>query len=134
MKAKAQSNFTDPESRILKTSDGFVQGYNAQLAVCSEQQVIVAHDVVAEQNDAPRLPEMLTQMRANAGRQATELSADNGYFQRGESARAEEASRARLRGARAHEPRQHETVEKEERAEDGAGAGDDRPRATRRPP
>jgi hypothetical protein len=30
-KARAQRNFTDPENRILKTSDGFIQGYNAQL-------------------------------------------------------------------------------------------------------
>jgi transposase len=41
-KAKAQRNFTDPQSRILKTGDGFVQGYNAQLAVDGEHQVIVA--------------------------------------------------------------------------------------------
>jgi transposase len=95
VKAKAQRNFTDPESRILKTSDGFVQGYNAQLAVCSERQVIVAHDVVAEQNDAPRLPEMLAQIRANAGRQATELSADNGYFS---EANLRELKKRRVRG------------------------------------
>src|SRR5436853_6781742 len=31
--AKAQYNFTDPESRIMKGSDGFVQGYNTQIAV-----------------------------------------------------------------------------------------------------
>ena len=30
---KAQKNFTDPESRIMKTKDGFIQGYNAQAAV-----------------------------------------------------------------------------------------------------
>ena len=30
---KAQTNFTDPESRIMKTKDGFIQGYNAQVAV-----------------------------------------------------------------------------------------------------
>jgi 16S rRNA C967 or C1407 C5-methylase (RsmB/RsmF family) len=30
---KAQRNFTDPESRILKSKDGFIQGYNAQAAV-----------------------------------------------------------------------------------------------------
>ena len=29
---KAQRNFTDPQSRILKTQDGFIQGYNAQAA------------------------------------------------------------------------------------------------------
>ena len=39
---KAQKNFTDPESRIMKTKDGFIQGYNAQAAVDAEAQVIVA--------------------------------------------------------------------------------------------
>jgi hypothetical protein len=40
----------------------------------------VAHDVKAAQNDAPELPTMLAQLRANTGRQVAELSADNGYF------------------------------------------------------
>lgn len=40
---KAQHNFTDPESRIMKRRDGFIQGYNAQAAVDSKAQVIVAH-------------------------------------------------------------------------------------------
>ena len=39
---KAQKNFTDPESRIMKTKDGFIQGYNAQAAVDATAQVIVA--------------------------------------------------------------------------------------------
>ena len=39
---KAQRNFTDPESRIMKTGDGYVQAYNAQAAVDAESQVIVA--------------------------------------------------------------------------------------------
>src|SRR5262249_38264698 len=80
VKAQAQRNFTDPESRILKTGDGFIQGYNAQLAVDSEHQIIVAHDVKAEQNDAPQLPAMLAQIRTNSGRQVEEVAADNGYL------------------------------------------------------
>ena len=44
---KAQKNFTDPESRIMKTKDGFIQGYNAQAAVDAEAQVIVAHGLDA---------------------------------------------------------------------------------------
>src|SRR5215470_8168737 len=40
---KAQRNFTDPESRILKTKDGYIQGYNAQAAVDATAQIIVAH-------------------------------------------------------------------------------------------
>jgi hypothetical protein len=76
---KAQRNFTDPESRILKTSDGYVQGYNAQVAVDAAHQVIVAQFVVAAQNDAPYLPRLLKEIRANTGHQAKELSADAGY-------------------------------------------------------
>ena len=43
--AKAQKKFTDPDSRIMKSKDGFVQAYNAQAAVDAEAQIIVAQDV-----------------------------------------------------------------------------------------
>ena len=39
---KAQRNFTDPDSRIMKSKEGFVQAYNAQAAVDAEAQIIVA--------------------------------------------------------------------------------------------
>jgi transposase len=42
---KAQRNFTDPQSRIMKTRDGFIQGFNAQAAVDATAQVIVAETV-----------------------------------------------------------------------------------------
>ena len=45
---KTQRNFTDPESRILKTKDGYIQGYNAQAAVDAEAQIIVAHGLTHE--------------------------------------------------------------------------------------
>lgn len=77
---KAQLNFTDPDSRILKTADGFLQGYNCQLAVDAKDQVIVAHALVSEQIDAPQLPAILEQIRRNTGRQTKELSADAGYL------------------------------------------------------
>ena len=44
----AQYNFTDPESRIMKGPDGFVQGYNAQIAVDGAAQIIVAVDVIQQ--------------------------------------------------------------------------------------
>lgn len=78
-KASAQRNFTDPESRIMKTADGFVQGYNAQLGVDAESQVIVAQGVTQGSNDAPQLLPMVQQIKCNTGRQAQELSADKGY-------------------------------------------------------
>ncbi|MFX9081418.1 IS5/IS1182 family transposase, partial [Acinetobacter baumannii] len=52
---KAQRNFTDPESRIQKTTDGFIQGYNAQAAVDHANQVIVACDVGTSSADSPQL-------------------------------------------------------------------------------
>lgn len=76
---KAQRNFTDPESKILKTADGYVQGYNAQAAVDSEHQVIVATDVVAQQNDSDQVAPMLAQIEANTGDLPREMSADAGY-------------------------------------------------------
>lgn len=76
---KAQLNFTDPQSKIMKTSDGFIQGYNCQAAVDGEAQVIVACDVVAQQNDTPQLVPMLDAIRRNLGRNPRELSADSGY-------------------------------------------------------
>jgi transposase len=60
VKPKAQRNFTDPESRIMLSSDGaFIQAYNAQLAVDAERQVIVAADVVQAANDKRELIPMV---------------------------------------------------------------------------
>jgi transposase len=77
---KAQLNFTDPDSKILKGANGFVQGYNCQAAVDSHAQVIVAHDATNQQADGPELPGMVTQIRARTGRNPDELSADSGYL------------------------------------------------------
>ena len=76
---KAQRNFTDPESRIMKTKDGFIQGYNAQAAVDAASQVIVAHDLVATGVDVEQLLPMVDAVEAMAGAQPKEVSADAGY-------------------------------------------------------
>jgi transposase len=76
---KAQSNFTDPDSRIMKTSGGFEQAYNCQLAVDAESQVIVACEVVARQNDGEQLVGMADQIEANLGKWPAQLSADANY-------------------------------------------------------
>jgi transposase len=76
---KAQRNFTDPESRIMKTAEGFVQGYNAQAAVDAASQIIVAQHVTPAPNDQQQLAPLLAQIKANTGRQAREVSADAGY-------------------------------------------------------
>ncbi len=65
---KAQSNFTDAESRILKTKDGYEQGYNCQAAVDSEHQVIVAVGVTNKQNDGGELVGLVEREHRGAGR------------------------------------------------------------------
>jgi transposase len=76
---KAQRNFTDPESRIMKTKDGFVQGYNAQAAVDAKAQVIVGHDLSQCGNDKRQLEPMLDAIEAANGCDPTQLSVDAGY-------------------------------------------------------
>ncbi len=76
---KAQRNFTDPESRVMHTKDGFIQGYNAQAAVDGQAQVIVAHGLTASQSDQPQLTARLDDIETNLGRRPKEVSADAGY-------------------------------------------------------
>src|SRR6202041_690290 len=52
---KAQRNFTDPDSRIMKSKEGFVQAYNAQAAVDAEAQIIVAHELTQCGSDQGQL-------------------------------------------------------------------------------
>jgi len=56
---KAQRNFTDAESRIQKSGDGFVQGYNGQLAVDEANQIIVAQALTNQPPDTEHLIPML---------------------------------------------------------------------------
>jgi hypothetical protein len=78
-KDKAQKNFTDPESRIMKTHDGFQQCYNAQVAVDSEHQIIVAQYVTNSGTDSQQLIPLVRGIKRNVGRHADEVSADSGY-------------------------------------------------------
>src|SRR3984957_10539285 len=76
---KAQKNFTDPQSRIMKSKDGFVQAYNAQIAVDSEAQIIVAQDVTQSAVDSGQLVPMIDATKTNLGRYPAQASADAGY-------------------------------------------------------
>jgi transposase len=76
---KAQRNFTDPESRIMKTAHGFEQCYNAQVAVTVGSQFVVAADVVMAANDKQQLQPMIEQVIANVG-EPDGVIADSGYF------------------------------------------------------
>jgi transposase len=75
---KAQYNFTDPESRIMKGPDGFVQAYNVQVAV-DDLQLIVGQAVTQETNDKKQLMPMVTTIEQQSGDTPTELLADAGY-------------------------------------------------------
>jgi hypothetical protein len=76
---KAQRNFTDPESRILKTKDGYIQGYNAQAAVDAGAQIIVAHGLTPSTSDQDQLVALIDGIEDNLGRKPREASADAGY-------------------------------------------------------
>jgi hypothetical protein len=75
---KAQYNFTDPESRIMKGPDGFVQAYNVQVAV-DDLQLIVGQAVTQETNDKKQLMPMLTTIEQQSGDTPDQLLADAGY-------------------------------------------------------
>jgi transposase len=76
---RAQRNFTDPDSRILKTRDGFIQGYNGQLAVDAARQIIVAQRLTTHGSDQAGLVPLLDATKAALGRKPREVSADAGF-------------------------------------------------------
>ena len=83
----AKVNLTDPESRIMKARQGYVQGYNAQLVV-TKDQIIVAAEVTQDQNDVRQLHPMLKRAKeelegAGIGRRPKVAVADAGYFSEG---------------------------------------------------
>jgi transposase len=81
---EAKANVTDPESRIMKTRTGYVQGYNAQVVV-TKDQLIVAADVTQEENDVLQLHPMLKQAQEELTAVGVEehidvVLADAGYW------------------------------------------------------
>ena len=78
-KPKAQHNFTDPESRIMKGPEGFVQAYNAQAAVEPFLQLIVGQDLTQQANDKQQLIPMIERVREQSGQTVEEVLADSGY-------------------------------------------------------
>jgi transposase len=78
---KAQRNFTDPDARIMKTSDGsFHYCYNAQTVADETHQVIVATRLTNQSADAPTFASMIDETIANCGQQPRQVLADAGYF------------------------------------------------------
>jgi len=76
---KSQRNFTDPDSRVMPTKSGFIQGYNAQAAVDGAHQIIVAQTLSNSSSDQAQLAPVLDAIKANLGMNPDEVSADAGY-------------------------------------------------------
>jgi transposase len=77
---KAQENFTDPDSRIMKRgSSEFEQCYNAQIAVDEAERIIVATRVTQSSSDVEELMPVLEQVEANTGKRPPQTLADAGY-------------------------------------------------------
>ena len=80
---KAQRNFTDPESQIQKTSDGYIQGYNAQVAVDAQFQVIVGQHVTPTSPDTNELAPAVERIKKSLGKTPKAVLADAGYWSEG---------------------------------------------------
>jgi len=83
VKPKAQRNFTDPDSRIMRdgATKAFEQAFNGQVAVDSANQIIVAAGVTQECNDKQQVEPMVERMRANLGGACPKrMTLDNGYY------------------------------------------------------
>jgi transposase len=78
-KPKAQYNFTDPESRILKGPDGFVQGYNTQIAVEPIFQLIVGQRVTQAENDKQQMVPLVEAIEEQSKQKPEIVVADSGY-------------------------------------------------------
>jgi transposase len=76
---KAQYNFTDPESRMLKGPDGFLQGYNTQIAVEPVFQLIVGQRVTQAANDKQQMVPLIEAIEEQSGQKPEGVLADNGY-------------------------------------------------------
>ncbi len=76
---KSQYSFTDPESRIMKGPDGFLQGYNAQIAVEPWLQLIVGQAVTQQSNDVQQLLPMIHRVQEQSGQKPAAVLADSGY-------------------------------------------------------
>ncbi len=78
---KAQRNFTDPQSRIMKSAEkSFIQGYSAQAAVDSDYQIVVATMVTNQAADSMHVEEMVHRIEENTGKLPDEMSLDAGYY------------------------------------------------------
>jgi transposase len=78
-KPQAQRNFTDPDSCIMVGKDGYIQAYNAQIAVDAEAQIIVAHRLARTPSDQAAVVPLVDALKATTGARPKEVSADAGF-------------------------------------------------------
>ena len=104
-KPSAQRNFTDPQSRIMKGRDGFIQAHNAQAAVDGQAQVILAHRLTNNATDQDALVPLLDAVAANTKAKPAEVSADSGFCSEADlAALAERGVRGYVATGRAKHP------------------------------
>jgi len=103
-KPKAQYNFTDPESRIMKGPDGFVQAYNTQIAVEPNFQFIVGQTVTPAANDKQQMVPLVAAIQEQSGQKPEEVLADSGY---GSEENLKYLTKKRIEGFVATEKQKH---------------------------
>ena len=86
---KTQRNFTDPDSHLMQSGGTYLQGYNCQLAVDSDHQVIVAVGVSNQPPDVEHLEPMLQRIAATAGALPEVMTLDAGYWSEDNAGRCE---------------------------------------------
>jgi len=78
-KKEPKANTTDPDSRLMKTRNGFIQGYNAQASVDADTHIILAAEVTQDCNDKKQLKPMLEKTRKNTDKYPDHVTADAGF-------------------------------------------------------
>jgi transposase len=78
-KKERTANTTDLDSRLMKTRNGFIQGYNGQISVDTDTQIILATELTQECNDKHQLVPMLDKTIENTGRVPKHATFDAGY-------------------------------------------------------
>jgi len=77
---KKQISFSDTEARVMGKKGNFDYGYNGQIVVDSDNQIIVAQHVSQNANDKKEVKPALKNLKATTGKLASKFSADNGYM------------------------------------------------------
>jgi len=123
-KPGAQRNFTDPESRIMVRDGGFLQAYNAQIAVDEKHQIIVAAAVSNQAPDSEYFQPMLRRVAHNCDAVPARVTGDSGYFSADNVRFAEHLGTVPFISVGKHRndgalntlvvPRQHQTVARRE--------------------